>query len=207
MAGMAEITRTTDTPPKRDDRAMVIANSLHRVRRRRGMTLADLASATTLDKGYLSRLERGQKTPTIGTLMRIATALDVSVGHLCGETTSDESITVVRGDAHVDISPAGGAGAALAAILPASGSRRLSAFIVEAGVQGEESSADHPGDEIIYVLEGTITIEFPDRSVELNAGDLVHFDGHLRHSLHAKEGATARALVVIGQDLDLRAAG
>jgi mannose-6-phosphate isomerase-like protein (cupin superfamily)/DNA-binding XRE family transcriptional regulator len=172
------------------------------------MTLAQLAAETDLDKGYLSRIERGQKSPSISTLLKIAEALEVQVGLLFGETTAEDAIFVVRGDQHVDMTPDDASGMGLLqAILPASNRRRLSLFVIEPGQATSGPLADHPGDETVYVLSGSLQIEFPDRSVDLHAGDCVHFDGHLRHDIRQLGESRARALVMIAQDLPSRAEG
>lgn len=185
---------------------MMIANSIYSARRRRGLTLAQLASATHLDKGYLSRVERGQKSPSISTLLKIAEALDVQVSQLFGEKTDKEAILVIRRDEHIDMNSDEQAGMGLLqAILPASNRRRLSLFMIEPGQEVNSRAADHPGDETIYVLSGALMIDFPDHRVELREGDCVHFDGHLRHHIHQLGRAKARALVIIAQDLSTRA--
>ncbi|MFV3126760.1 helix-turn-helix domain-containing protein [Niveispirillum sp. KHB5.9] len=186
--------------------ANVIASSIHATRRRKGMTLADLAERTDMDKGYLSRVERGQKSPSVGTLLKIADALGVPVGHLFGENTDDNAVTVIRRTDHVEIADDGaeGPGALVRALLPASGKRRLSVFMIEPGSDRLSQKADHPGDEFLYVLEGSLEIIFPDRVVQLDTGDAIHFDGHLRHQLRRVGEAPARALVAVAQDLTLR---
>ena len=51
------------------------------------MTSDNLADATGLDKGYLSRIERDERSPSIATVVKIAQALKASVATLFGETT------------------------------------------------------------------------------------------------------------------------
>lgn len=186
--------------------ANVIASSIRTTRRRKGLTLAEMAERTELDKGYLSRVERGQKSPSVGTLLKIAEALSVPVGHLFGENTDADSIIVIRRDAHVDISDtsAMGPGAALRAVLPAGDHRRLSVFMLEPGDGRHTQNADHPGDEFLYVLEGALEVIFPDRIVSLEKGDSVHFDGHLRHQLRRVGTQECLAMLIVAQDLPTR---
>ncbi|MFV3077998.1 helix-turn-helix domain-containing protein [Niveispirillum fermenti] len=182
--------------------ANIIASSIHATRRRKGMTLAELAERTDMDKGYLSRVEHGQKSPSVGTLLKIAEALGVPVGHLFGENTDDNAVTVIRSTDHVDIADDSAEGPG--ALLPASGKRRLSVFMIEPGSDRLSQQADHPGDEFLYVLEGSLEIIFPDRVVQLDTGDAIHFDGHLRHQLRRMGEGPVRALVAVAQDLALR---
>jgi transcriptional regulator with XRE-family HTH domain len=198
--------RTAATNPADAAGANVVGSCIHAARRRKGMMLVELAERTGLDKGYLSRVERGQKSPSIGTLLKIAEALAVPVSQLFGENTDENAIVVIRRDAHVQISDASsmGPGSALQALLPADGRRRLSVFMVEPGSGRLVQNADHPGDEFLYVLEGIVEVILPDRVVELEAGDALVFDGHLRHQIRRVGEAYCRALIVVAQDLPLR---
>lgn len=52
-----------------------MAMQLVELRERRGMTQAELAAATGMDQGDISRIERGSANPTEKTLLRIADVL------------------------------------------------------------------------------------------------------------------------------------
>jgi DNA-binding XRE family transcriptional regulator len=56
-----------------------MAVQLIELRERHGMTQAELAAATGLDQGDISRIERGAANPTERTLLRIAHALDAGL--------------------------------------------------------------------------------------------------------------------------------
>lgn len=55
--------------------AYAIAVQLIELRERRGLTQAELATATGIDQGDISRIERGSANPTEKTLTRLADAL------------------------------------------------------------------------------------------------------------------------------------
>ncbi|WP_165191770.1 helix-turn-helix domain-containing protein [Caulobacter soli] len=177
-----------------------VAAGIRSIRRRRGLTVAALAASAQLNKGYLSRIERGEKSPSTSVLLRIARALGVQVGHLFGETATPDAVTVVRAQDQATLS-AGPEDLALRLVLPVSPGRRLSALIVEPGSSDGDHRADHPGDELIYGLEGEVEVLFLDRTVRLGPGDCVHFDGHLKHQLRRRGSAPARVLVVVSRDL------
>src|ERR1700756_10291 len=69
---------------------------LRAVRKQRGLTLSSLAEQTGLTKSYLSKIERGQNTPSIAVALKVARALDVDVGRLFSDEAADEKITVGR---------------------------------------------------------------------------------------------------------------
>jgi transcriptional regulator with XRE-family HTH domain len=53
------------------------------------VTIKALATHVGIDMGHLSRIERGQKTPSLGTLMGLSRALGTSMAELLGETVAD----------------------------------------------------------------------------------------------------------------------
>jgi transcriptional regulator with XRE-family HTH domain len=55
---------------------------LKKLREAKGMSQAALAEKADLSRGYLLRLEAGRQDPTLGTLERLAKALDVSLRKL-----------------------------------------------------------------------------------------------------------------------------
>ena len=61
---------------------------LQKLRTRRGLTQEQLAVTAGLSRTFLTRLELGQHDPSLGTLVRLAKALRVSVAELLGESVS-----------------------------------------------------------------------------------------------------------------------
>jgi transcriptional regulator with XRE-family HTH domain len=175
-----------------------IAARIRSLRKRTGMTLEQLAAATGLDKGYLSRVERQEKTPSITTLMKIADAFGVELSRLFGDTLDQAAVTVVR---RGERQPYGrsGSGHAYQALFQDDGKHHLSAFVMEPG-EGEREIGQHAGDEMIFVLSGSVEVGFADRSIVLEAGDCLRFEGHLTHRIRRLGGRRAEVLIVIARD-------
>ncbi len=169
-------------------------------RRRRKLTLAQLSEHTGLDKGFLSRLERGEKSASVGTLHTVAVALDTSLSALLGEADPQDEIHIVRaGERHRMVDSTPGEHAYEAITLGGAGSG-LSVMVVQVGTHGERTVANHGGDELIFVLEGRVRVHFGGHTVLLERDDSVRFPGYLPHSLQAEGRKTARALIVIASD-------
>lgn len=173
---------------------------LRATRRARGLTLAECAQRAGMDKGFLSRIERGEKSASVGTLHTLAGVLEVPLATLLGEADPGEAIVVTRaserrlartGDDEIDahlyepLSPGTWAGG------PA-------VMLVQVGNHGERTVAHHAGEELIFVLEGRVQVCFGDHVVVLERDDSLRFPGYLDHSLKALGRKVARALVVIG---------
>jgi mannose-6-phosphate isomerase-like protein (cupin superfamily) len=71
------------------------------------------------------------------------------------------------------------------------------AFVVFPGVTEGATHAQHEGQEMLYVLAGTIDVIFADRTERLGVGDCIHFPGYLNHRIARVGRAQARALLVL----------
>src|SRR5690606_3544880 len=169
------------------------------LRRRQNMTLVQCSGLTGLDKGYLSRLERGEKFASVGTLHTLARALNVPLSDLLGEADPKPEIDIVRAaDRALIPDQEGGPGAHLyEAITPGDRQGGPSVLLVQVGTHGERAVAHHAGEEIIFVLEGRVQVQFGEHVVQLERDDSVRFPGYLPHSLSSLDDQPARALVII----------
>lgn len=56
-----------------------VAQRLRRVREAKGMSMNQVASLAGLDQVAISRIEKGERSPTLRTLLKIADALEVTL--------------------------------------------------------------------------------------------------------------------------------
>src|SRR4051812_32656496 len=68
------------------------------LRRERGLTLKGLGRLAGLSHPFLSQVERGLARPSVGSVERIAAALDVSVARLWAPPRQGDAVRVVRTD-------------------------------------------------------------------------------------------------------------
>jgi len=182
--------------------AQQVGLRMRATRRRRKLTLAQLSAQTGLDKGFLSRLERGEKFASVGSLHTVAVALGTTLSALLGETDPQDEIHIVRADERhrMASSPTDPGEHAYEAITMGGTGSGLSVMVVQVGTHGERTVAHHGGDELIFVLEGRVRVHFGEHTVLLERDDSVRFPGYLPHSLRAEGRKTARALIIIASD-------
>lgn len=167
-------------------------------RRKSGLTLQQLAERVDLDRGHISRLERGEKSPSIGTLQAIARGLGVSISHLLGESDPQEEVHVMRAAKRRRMSASTEAGShVLEVVTSGEKGSPLDMFVISVGSAGHRTVAHHAGDEVLYVLEGRIQMRFGDREVLLARGDSARFPGYLPHSMVSADAKAARVLVAV----------
>ncbi len=169
-----------------------IAESLREERTRTGLTLDQLAQRADLSTAHLSRLESGDRQPSVAALISLSRALGVSMSTLLGER---------RGAPAIATYPAGAPGheANGLTIAPCSGfpgATTLQALHITISPDREPPEpARHRGEEWIYVVTGRLRLEFDGQSRHLEPGATAHFDASRPHRLGA-DGVTTEVLVV-----------
>jgi transcriptional regulator with XRE-family HTH domain len=195
--GIAAIVKSSSKQgtPAPDKGRTFVGPRLRHMRQEKGMTLEALAAAAGLDKGFLSRLERGAKQPSVETVLRLSAALEVQVGQLFGERTSKDTVRVSRAFGRNRSEQ--GDGYSFELLTPKGG--LMEGFLFEAGSEFVGSGQRHDGEEMFFVLSGTLEMRTPDRSYVLETGDCACFPGHLAHSMRRIGPTPATAIIVVAR--------
>ncbi|MFC8372603.1 MULTISPECIES: helix-turn-helix domain-containing protein [unclassified Streptomyces] len=160
----------------------VVAPQLRALRRRASLTLEAAARDAGLSPAHLSRLETGQRQPSLPMLLSLARIYGTTVSELLGESAADRDAVVRAAD--MESTAAGGwtywqAGAA---------GRGMQALRVRVphGSQGDIVRV-HPGEEWLYVLKGRLRLRLGDTLHRLAPGDSAHFDSLTPHRIAAAD--------------------
>jgi transcriptional regulator with XRE-family HTH domain len=167
-------------------------------RLKRGMTLDALACEAGLSKGHLSRFERGEKSLSIGALIRLSEALDTPVAVLLGESESGQAYHLVRagGRDRMQASRKHG-GYSYTTLSAASDSSRLSAFLVDVPAGASRGSpVAHAGEEIVYVISGRVEAALAGETIVLEQGDYLQFVGSRDHTMRGIDRMSQILIVV-----------
>jgi len=176
----------TTLDPVDDDQR--IAASIRSYRLRRNLTLAQLSELSGISVAHLSRLENGQRTPSVRLLLQLARALGVSLGTLVGESPAENTVYVSRSaDRHTI---AAGDTSLQSLSDPELRWLQVVELSLLPGRVGEPAA--HAGEEWVYVLSGAIDVDLNGSTSSLAAGDAVHFRADIPHTLRNphREGAT-----------------
>lgn len=162
-------------------------------RLRLSMTLQQLSSASGVSVGYLSQLERGNATPTLGTLNQIAQALAVDADFFVRTPRAVDSLT--RGAARPKFAVAGSS-IEYEQIGAERAGHELTSYVMNVPPGYESEVVTHVGEEIIYILEGEISQMVGEREYLMAAGDSLHYLGTTPHCWSNKSDHLARILWV-----------
>ena len=161
----------------------IVAERLQRLITRKGRSYERVAALSGLDVAELRRIGRGEDTPTIAHLWRIANALGVPFGSLIASKESS-SLLVMR-KIETPALRSGDGGFVSRALYPYDSQRPVEFYQVTIGPSHIERSEAHaPGTkETLVVAQGSIEVVVGrEPSVQLDEGDAVDFLADVPHS-------------------------
>ena len=181
-----------------DELGHQIGAKVKTIRGERGLSGRKLAAAAGVSQPFLSQLEAGRTSVAIATLYRLAAALDVKPSDLLPASASGAQVEVLRA-AELDQMPVSELPNATTARTAYRGGGRITElgdFRIEPGPDVDEwfESAD---ETVIYVIEGSLHVEFKDRPQEtLNAGDVMFHSAWVQTRWRLASDTPARLILV-----------
>jgi transcriptional regulator with XRE-family HTH domain len=173
-----------------------VAAHLREQRKRRDMSLDQLAQLTGVSRAALSQIETRKTNPTIGVLWKIAAGLGIPISDLIGESRTGLSV-LRRGEAQLLRSADGKFDSR--PLMPAAGIPQVEMYELRLAARSRHASEPHgPGTrEIVVVLSGAMRMTVGSHSDELGPGDAIVFDANKPHVYENVGGAEARCHNVI----------
>jgi XRE family transcriptional regulator, regulator of sulfur utilization len=173
-----------------------VADKLRDHRKRRDLSLDQLAQLTGVSRAALSQIETRKTNPTIGVLWKIAAGLGIPFSDLMGEARTGLSV-LRRGEAQLLRSTDGKFESR--PLMPAAGIPQVEMYELRLAARARHASEPHgPGTrEILVVLSGAMRMTVGEHSDDLGPGDSVVFDANRPHVYENTGGAEARCHNVI----------
>jgi transcriptional regulator with XRE-family HTH domain len=160
---------------------LAIGQKIHKRRGDFGHSLRDLARETGLTAAYLSQIERGNASPSLNSLRKIAECLDVPLLFFLSDTSKRSP--VVRSDArpHMDLENS----SVRYQMLTPDLEHKMEAFIgtMEACSGNVMRPLRVPTEEFIFVLTGALEVKVDEEAYVLNPGDSIYIEGARLKSL------------------------
>jgi DNA-binding transcriptional MerR regulator/quercetin dioxygenase-like cupin family protein len=167
--------REGKTRPARDGNAGAIGAQLRRLRERRKLSLAEVASAAGISVGFLSALERSQMSGSVGTLRKLARFYKTNI--LDFFEANGSSRHVRRSQRKV---LRAGEGVQMELLAWGNTVMEPHLFRIKPGA-GSGDSYSHEGEEFIYVLRGELEIALDGEQYRLKPGDSFYFESATPH--------------------------
>jgi transcriptional regulator with XRE-family HTH domain len=160
-----------------------IGKRIKALRSEKGITLEQLSKQTGFTKGYLSKVEKSKKAPPVSTLGNIAQAFNVTISSLLGEESSRTSLCLVRRGERPLIARDGTAfGYSYEAMAYNYPNKIMEPFILTLPLgRKKKTFYQHEGEEILFVIQGSMKFIHGSKQYIVNEGDCVYFDSSIPH--------------------------
>ena len=161
-----------------------IAERIREYRQQLGMSGSQLAEASGLSKGMLSKLENGQVSPSLASLVRLSEALQVPVTAFFRGLDEERDVLHVKAGQGLDISHRGSRAGHRYQLLGSmrGPNKRMEPVLVTLLERTEVFPLyQHSGTELLYVLSGKLDYAVGGAEYTLEAGDALQFDGEVPH--------------------------
>jgi len=161
----------------------IVGKKLKAIRLKNDYTIQELAEKSKVSSNMISRIERGLTIPSVDILMKLARVFDKSINYFVEEVTTTHEVVysspgrrdrTVYDDEHNMHTESFTSGLrdpqfmSFFCTIPRGGS---------SGIQ----KMYHPGDELIYLLDGRMKVVIAGETHVLNPGDSLSFKSHLPH--------------------------
>ena len=177
-----------------------ISGRIKNLRLKKDWSLDKMASVTGLSKSYLSQIENCEKNPPINTLTKIAYALGVDIFYLLTGSDPDynpQNFTVVKpGERRVITNIYAAEGSVYESINFKKHDRLMDAFVMTNSKKLPDNPLIHGGQELIYVLEGKIEVQYDGKTHIAETGDCLMFDCDRPHMGRSIGDRLAKILIV-----------
>lgn len=181
-------------PIESDASDLALGNRIRAARGRRGLSLGELASTAGVSKSLVSQIERGIAAPSIDTVRRLASALQLPVFSLFMEEP-DNGMVVRRGERRVVRYP--GSGATREILSPTLGGRMVLVWVTFPPGEDGREPVRHVGEESVVVMRGTLEVHLGRERVMLEIGDSMTFDPEVPHSFRNPTNEETEILTAI----------
>lgn len=178
---------------------LLVGKKLRELRQRKGLSLRSLAVQSGLNVNTLSLIEHGKSSPSVGTLQRLAAALEVPITAFFELEPVPKRVVITPATqsprirlGSMEIQP----------LAEGFSSHVLQPFWVSLapGTHSGDHMIVHTGVEFIYCLHGSLHCRVADEEIVLQQGDSIAFEAHLPHGWENRGQETAQMLLVLCPD-------
>jgi transcriptional regulator with XRE-family HTH domain len=166
-----------------------VGSRLRQIRSQREITLVELSERTGISKSTLSRLENGQRRPSLELLLPLAQAYRVPLDDLVGAPDV--------GDPRIRLKPRRVKGRTVLPLTPPGGIQAWK--IIIPATQATPNLRTHDGYEWLCVLSGRMRLILGDEDTVLGVGEAVEFDTKRPHWFGSTGEGQAEVLSLFGR--------
>ena len=178
---------------------MSIGREIRKARKRKGLTLKDLATRCELSISFLSQAERDICSISIASLRAICDALEVPVESFLRTPIKD--FDPQKGEPRIAGIESADSRIRFSILSSSLHERTIEGLLVEVPPHYTHPLISHDGEELGYILEGNIVLYVEDDKRILRPGDSFHIISSARHAISNPNDSIAKFLWVVTSKL------
>jgi len=181
-----------------DPLSISIGRAIRSARQHAEMSMRTLATRCGVSQPFLSEVERGMATPSIATLYRIASALDLTPSALLPRSGPGD-VHVVRAHEGRRVPSSERPGSAVGRLVFSDDAKGTEVYEYVA-TRDEDLDVwfEHDGDKVLYLVSGRLAIELERHPTEhLGPGDCIVHPGDVAHRWSVESEEPVRLFLVI----------
>ena len=147
------------------------------------LTLEELAKKSGFSKGYLSKIENTTKAPPVSTLIVLSKVFNINISEIFGEAQTKDPASLVRKRERRIMARDGSVfGYSYETLAHKYPNKHMEPFIVTLPPKvNQKHIFQHEGEEMVFMLEGSMKVVHGDREFFLEEGDCIYFDANIPH--------------------------
>ena len=174
------------------------------IRDSRRISADELAERCGFTAEMMTKIEGNEAIPSLGHLIKVARALGVRLGTFLddmdqlgpivsrkGDLTKGSSFSAKTSNSNLNLN--------FFPLASDKSGRHMEPFIIDIdpAVHSDFVQSSHEGEEFIYVLSGTIEINYGKTVFILSEGDSIYYDSVVDHHVHSASDSSAKILAVV----------
>ncbi|MDQ0223948.1 helix-turn-helix domain-containing protein [Metabacillus niabensis] len=174
----------------------ILGRNLKAIREKQKLSLEKVSELSGVSKAMIGQIERGESSPTITTIWKIANGLKISFTSLINAPETEAKV-VLRSDVQV-LSEDDGKYRVFSTF-PFTEGKKFEIYSVEIDPEGKLESVGHMEgtEEFITVFDGEVLIRINGTSYKLNKDDSIRFKADKPHSYMNLSNEIARLSMTI----------
>ena len=188
--------------------ALTLGERIAEIRKTYSLSREVLSERSGVTADLISKIEDDGLIPDLAPLIKISRGLGVRLGTLLDDREQLGPVICRAGDASASSRfktglPEGTAtdkghhGMSFYALAADKTGRHMEPFIVVIEPDAMQEKSAHEGEEFIYVMEGTLSLEYGTDKETLKAGDSVYYDSIVPHKVFSADNNPVKILAVI----------
>jgi len=173
-----------------------ISERLKKIREERGLSIRALGRLSGLSANALSVIERGLSSPSVSTLYKISTALEIPVTAFFEEAPSQQDVVLIKSTERKRIPLHRGLWEGLGGE-QFEGTVEPFMVTLEAGTSSGRFPMAHSGHEFVFCLRGELAYEVGETTYSLESGDSLLFSAAQEHKWHNPGKKVTNALIIL----------